>query len=56
MAYAHTLAGHEYVANEDFEKAKRCFQMALIADSRHYNAWWGLGNIAIRQENFGEAD
>ena len=25
MAYAHTLAGHEYVANEDFEKAKRCF-------------------------------
>lgn len=25
-------------------------------DPRHYNAWWGLGNIAYRQENYAEAD
>ena len=25
FAYAYTLAGHEFVANEDFEKAKRKF-------------------------------
>jgi anaphase-promoting complex subunit 3 len=25
LAYAHALSGHEYVANEDYEKAKRCF-------------------------------
>lgn len=56
LAYAHTLSGHEYVANEDYEKAKRCFQYALNVDARHYNAWWGLGNIAYRQENYGEAD
>ena len=29
FAYAHTLCGHEYVSNEDFEKAKRCYAMAL---------------------------
>jgi len=26
FAYAHTLQGHEYVANEDYEKARKCFQ------------------------------
>ena len=25
FAYAHTLCGHEFVANEDFEQAKKCF-------------------------------
>jgi anaphase-promoting complex subunit 3 len=25
FAYAHTLSGYEYIANEDSEKAKKCF-------------------------------
>ena len=45
FAYAHTLSGHEYIENEDFDKAHKCYQDALRADQRHYNAWWGLGNI-----------
>lgn len=52
FAYAHTLCGHEYVANEDFDQAKKCYQKALTADERHYNAWWGLGNICLKQEKF----
>ena len=48
MAYAYTLAGHELVSNEDYEKAKNYFKMALNVDQRHYNAWWGLGNIAYK--------
>jgi anaphase-promoting complex subunit 3 len=52
FAYAHTLCGHEYVANEDFDSAKKCYQRALAADERHYNAWWGLGNINLKQEKF----
>jgi len=24
-AYAHTLCGHEYIQNEDFESAKKCY-------------------------------
>ena len=46
FAYAHTLCGHEYVANEDFDNGKRCYQTAIKYDQSHYNAWWGLGNIA----------
>ena len=42
--------------NEDFSKARKCFENALNLDIRHYNAWWGLGNIAYRQENYIEAD
>ena len=56
FAYAHTLAGHEYFANEDYEKASRSYQKALKVDMRHYNAWFGLGNIAYKQENFAKAD
>lgn len=29
--------------------------MALKADLSHYNAWWGLGNISLKQEKFPEA-
>lgn len=56
MAYAHTLAGHEYVAIADYEKAKRCYEAALNVDMRHYNAWYGLGRIALMQEDYLEAD
>lgn len=37
-AYAYTLAGHEQI-DEDIDNAIVAFQMALRADSRHYNAW-----------------
>ncbi|CEG48107.1 DNA-binding cell division cycle control protein [Plasmopara halstedii] len=40
--YAYTLSGHEYVANEDFEKAVNCYRHAIRTDSRHYNAWRAL--------------
>jgi anaphase-promoting complex subunit 3 len=55
FAYAHTLCGHEYVANEDFEQAKKCYQKALAADDKHYNAWWGLGNVFMKQEKYENA-
>ncbi|XP_020239897.1 cell division cycle protein 27 homolog B [Cajanus cajan] len=50
FAYAHTLCGHEYVALEDFENGIKCYQSALRVDSRHYNAWYGLGMLYLRQE------
>ncbi|KAJ7969551.1 Cell division cycle protein 27 like B [Quillaja saponaria] len=50
FAYAHTLCGHEYVALEDFENGSKCDQSALRVDTRHYNAWYGLGMIYLRQE------
>lgn len=45
FAYAHTLQGHEHVANEEFEKALYSYRCAIAADNRHYNGWYGLGQV-----------
>lgn len=39
--YAYTLCGHEYFANEDFDRSKACYENAIRLDRRHYNAWCG---------------
>merc|ERR1719491_2702124 len=56
FTYAHTLSGHEYVANEDFDRAATCYRDALRRDERHYNAWYGLGAIYFRQEKYDLAE
>jgi anaphase-promoting complex subunit 3 len=48
FAYAFTLAGHEYVANEEFDKALLAYRHAISADNRHYNGWYGLGQVFER--------
>ena len=45
FAYGFTLQGHEYIANEEFEKALDAYRCAIAADGRHYNAWYGLGKV-----------
>jgi anaphase-promoting complex subunit 3 len=45
FAYGFTLQGHEYIANEEFEKALDAYRSAIAADPRHYNAWYGLGKV-----------
>ncbi|XP_010540977.1 PREDICTED: cell division cycle protein 27 homolog B-like isoform X2 [Tarenaya hassleriana] len=52
FAYAHTLCGHELSTLEDYENGMRCYQNALHVDTRHYNAWYGLGMTYLRQEKF----
>ncbi|KAF9617955.1 hypothetical protein IFM89_039248 [Coptis chinensis] len=41
-----------YVALEDYENGIKCYQSALRVDTRHYNAWYGLGMVHLRQEKF----
>jgi anaphase-promoting complex subunit 3 len=48
FAYAFTLQGHEHVANEEFDKAMAAYRHAISADNRHYNGWYGLGNVYER--------
>lgn len=43
---------YRYVALEDFENGIKSYQSALRIDSRHYNAWYGLGMIYLREEKF----
>ncbi|CAG7938343.1 unnamed protein product [Penicillium olsonii] len=45
FAYAFTLQGHEYVANEEYDKAQAAYRDGINADNRHYNAWYGLGTV-----------
>lgn len=53
FAYAFTLQGHEHVANEEYEKALTAFRQAIVADRRHYNAYYGIGRV---QERLGSHD
>jgi anaphase-promoting complex subunit 3 len=46
--YAHTLMGHEHFANENLEGALASFRAARSVDSRHYNAWYGMGIVYQR--------
>ncbi|CAD7939573.1 unnamed protein product [Amoebophrya sp. A120] len=55
FSYAYTLCGHEYVANEKYDKAVPMYEKALSIDPRHYNAWWALGNVYYRQEEYENA-
>ncbi|KAJ2867534.1 anaphase-promoting complex subunit cdc27, partial [Coemansia asiatica] len=48
LAYAHTLVGHESVANDGLDRAQQAFRTAIRIDSRHYNAWYGMGMVYLR--------
>lgn len=52
FAYPYTLLGHELVVTEELEKALGCYRKAILKDSRHYNAWFGIANIYSKQERF----
>lgn len=43
---------YRYVALEYFENGIKSYQSALRIDDRHYNSWYGLGMICLRQEKF----
>lgn len=45
FAYGFTLQGHEYVANEEYDKALDAYRSGISAHNRHYNAWYGLATV-----------
>lgn len=54
-AYPYTLAGHEYMAKENFEAALSAYRQALHIDERNYKAMYGIGQVLQKQEKFGLA-
>lgn len=52
FSYAFTLQGHEHVANEEYDKALTAYRSAINVDKRHYNAWYGLGNVFEKMGQF----
>lgn len=55
FAYAHTLQGHEHVANEEYDRALTCYRNALAADPRHYNAYYGIGRVYEKMGSYDKA-
>lgn len=43
FTYAHTLVGHEYMANEDYSAAQESFRIAIRQEPKGYGGWYGLG-------------
>lgn len=52
---AFTLCGHEYFEIEDFEESERQYRKGFTVDRRNYKAWWGVGNIHLKQEKYDKA-
>lgn len=46
------LCLYRYIALEDYDNGIRCFHSALQVNERHYNSWYGLGVVFLRQEKF----
>lgn len=55
FSYAYCLKGHEYIYCDQFVKAKSCYEMALKTDQNNFHAWWGLGNVSLKQEKYDRA-
>lgn len=56
FTYAHTLKGHEYFGNDNYEQALECFRYSLLYDPRHYNALYGIGMVYINLGEYQKAD
>jgi anaphase-promoting complex subunit 3 len=56
FTYGYTLAGHEHFANDDLLEALASYRKAIRVDSRHYNAWYGIGIVYFRQEKYEQAE
>ena len=56
FAYAHTLEGHEHIANEEYDKAMSAYRASITAENRHYNAWYGLGRVFEKQGKYAVAE
>ncbi|OCF36805.1 anaphase-promoting complex subunit 3 [Kwoniella heveanensis BCC8398] len=47
-AYAWTLCGYEAMEMEEYERAIAFYRTAIRNDSRHYNAWYGMGLVYMK--------
>ncbi|CAG8611828.1 5903_t:CDS:10, partial [Acaulospora morrowiae] len=56
FTYAHTLSGHECMANANYKDAQKHFRNALNTNRRHYNALYGLANYYITCGKIKEAE
>ena len=56
QALIHNQAGQDYEQEGDVENAQREYRRAIAADATYWVPWNNLGVIAMREENFEEAN
>lgn len=54
-SYSYCLLGHEYLAKDNFDKARENYVKAMGIDSKNVRAIWGLGILDSKSEKFDRA-
>lgn len=55
-SYALALAGHELLLLESLADAAKLFRQAIDRNPNEWSAWYGIGSVHFRQDNFGAAE
>ncbi|OHT14189.1 TPR Domain containing protein [Tritrichomonas foetus] len=55
-SYALALAGHEYLLLDMYPEAASSFRTSLDRNPYEWSAWYGLGEVFFRQDNFYAAE
>lgn len=54
-SYAHCIIGHEYVAKNNYDLARKSYDKAFDIDKKCLRAIWGIGLINMETEQFDKA-
>lgn len=55
MCYTHTLLGHEHFMLDGIDEALQQYRHAMLINPLHFNAWYGMGQIYMKQEQYVQA-
>eukprot|EP01012_Entosiphon_sulcatum_P058546 TRINITY_DN8264_c0_g1_i1.p1 TRINITY_DN8264_c0_g1~~TRINITY_DN8264_c0_g1_i1.p1 ORF type:complete len:666 (-),score=78.27 TRINITY_DN8264_c0_g1_i1:14-2011(-) len=56
MCYSYTLLGHEQFHLDNLDEALQAYRWAIQVNPLHYNAWYGLGQVYVKQERYESAN
>lgn len=55
-SYALTLAGHDYLLLGMLKESEKAFMKSIARSPFEWSAWYGLGEVKFRQDNFASAE
>ena len=55
-SYALALAGHELLLFDSLTEAAKLFRQAIDRNPHEWSAWYGIGSVHFRQDNFNAAE
>ncbi|KAH0792245.1 TPR Domain containing protein [Histomonas meleagridis] len=55
-SYSLALAGHEMLLLDSLAEAAKLFRQSIDINPNEWSAWYGIGSVHFRQDNFGAAE